>query len=38
MRAALTVIETLYKIYSEDGANLLKMDKSETETPEMWEY
>jgi hypothetical protein len=38
MRAALTVVETLYKIYTEDGANLLKMSKNEAENPDMWEH
>jgi hypothetical protein len=38
MRVALTVIETLYKIYTVDGANLLKMNKNEAENPEMWEH
>ena len=37
LRAALTVIETLYKIFSEDNSNLLKMSASEAESQEMWE-
>jgi len=36
-RAALTVVDTLYKIYNEKSAELLKMNKSEAEHVEMWE-
>ena len=32
LRAALTVIETLHKIFSEDNSNLLKMSASEAES------
>ena len=37
LRSALTVIETLYKIYTEDNSNLLKMSRSEAESDQMWE-